>query len=120
MIEADMERFVDLTKPDFAGKAATLSSKQQGPRTKLVYLSVDATDADCLGAETVYRGGRPVGVTTSGGYGYTTAKSLAFAYVDPALTAPGTAFEIDILGERRPARIEAAPVYDPDNVRLRG
>lgn len=120
MIEADMERFVDFSKAEFIGKAATQSSKQQGPRTRLVYMSVDAEDADCLGAETVYHGGKPVGVTTSGGYGYTTAKSLAFAYVDPSLTAPGTVFEIDILGERRAARIEAAPVYDPENVRLRG
>jgi dimethylglycine dehydrogenase len=120
MIEADMERFVDLTKPDFIGKAGTLSSKQQGPRTRLVYMSVDAKDADCLGAETVYQGHRAVGVTTSGGYGYATGKSLAFAYVDPALTAPGTRLEVDILGERRAARIESGPVYDPENVRLRG
>jgi dimethylglycine dehydrogenase len=120
LIEADMERFADLTKPDFTGKAATLSAKQQGPRIKLVYMSVDAEDADCLGAETVYQGGKPVGVTTSGGYGYATGKSLAFAYVDPALTAPGTRFEIEILGERRAAHIEQAPVYDPENLRLRG
>ena len=120
MIEADMERFVDVSKADFIGKAATLSSKQQGPRLSLVYMSVDAKDADCLGAETVYQGGKPVGITTSGGFGYATGKSLAFAYVDPALTAPGTRFEVDILGERRGARIEAEAVYDPQNVRLRG
>jgi dimethylglycine dehydrogenase len=99
--------------------ALWVSSKQQGPRIRLVYMSVDAEGSDCLGAETVYQGNRPVGVTTSGGYGYATGKSLAFAYVDPALTAPGTRLEIDILGERRGARIEAAPVYDPENVRLK-
>ncbi len=46
--------------------AATLSSKQQGPRTRLVYMSVDAKDADCLGAETVYQGGKPVGLFPDG------------------------------------------------------
>jgi dimethylglycine dehydrogenase len=118
MVEADMERFVDLDK-EFTGKAATLSSKQQGPRISLVYLEVDAKDADCLGNETVYSGGRAVGITTSGGYGYATGKSLAFAYVEPKLTAPGLAFEVDVLGERRRARVLDGPVYDPGNERLR-
>ncbi|MEZ5775497.1 MAG: FAD-dependent oxidoreductase [Hyphomicrobiaceae bacterium] len=119
MIEADMERFVALDKEEFVGRAATLASKQQGARISLVYLSVDAEDADCLGAEPVYQGDRLVGVTTSGGFGFATGKSLAFAYVEPELTAPGTPFEIEIIDRRVTARIEAEPVYDPENKRLR-
>ncbi len=119
LIEGDMERFVDLGKDSFIGKAATLSSKQSGPRIKLVYLEVDATDADCLGNETVYQAGRPVGITTSGGYGFATGKSLAFAYVEPKLAAAGTALEVDMFGARHQARILAEPVYDAANARLR-
>ena len=116
LIEADMGRFVALDKPGFTGKAATLASKQQCARTKLVYLAVDAGDADCLGGEPVFAGEKLVGVTTSGAYGFTVGQSLAFAYVDPAA---GGGLEIDILGERCKARILSEPAYDPANLRLR-
>ena len=71
------------------------------------------------GGEPVLADGRAVGVTTSGGHGHRTGKSLGFAYVEPALAAPGTAFEIELLGEARAATVLAGPVYDPDNARLR-
>ena len=119
LIEGDMERFVDLGKESFIGKAATLASKQQGARIKLVYLAVDAADADCLGGEPVMSSGRPVGVTTSGAYGFYTQQSLAFAYVEPALAAPGTVLEVDILDRVCTARVLAEPAYDPKNLRLR-
>ena len=99
--------------------AATLASKQQGPRTKLVYLEVDATDADCFGGEPVYAGGKLVGVTTSGAYGFTVGKSLAFAYVEPAIAEATPSLEIQILDRRCPASILALPAYDPANTRLK-
>ena len=120
LIEADMERFAALDKPDFVGRQATLASKQQGARTQLVYLTVEAKDADCLGGEPVYSGGRLVGVTTSGAYGFAAEQSLAFAYVEPGLAKPGAALEVGILDARCPARIVGEPVYDAGNVRLRG
>jgi dimethylglycine dehydrogenase len=119
LIEGDMERFVDLGKESFIGKAATLASKQQGARIKLVYLAVDAGDADCLGGEPVMANGRAVGVTTSGAYGFSVAQSLAFAYVEPALAVPGTALEVEILDRVCKARVLAEPIYDPKNLRLR-
>ncbi len=119
MFEASMERFIRLDKADFIGKAASLTRQQRGPRMKLVYLEVDNTDSDCMGNEPVYAGGRLVGLTTSGGFGHTVNKSLAFAYVDPKLTQPGTAFDAMIFGERRQARIIAEPVWDADNLRLK-
>ncbi|RPH66684.1 MAG: FAD-dependent oxidoreductase, partial [Hyphomicrobiales bacterium] len=89
MIEASMERFLRLDKEDFIGKAPTLSNKQRGPRMKLVYMEVDNTDSDCVGNEPVYAGDKVVGVTTSGGFGHKTGKSLAFAYVPPEMAAVG-------------------------------
>ena len=119
MVEGDMERFVDWDGAEFVGKQATLNSRQQGARIKLVYLEVDAKDADCVGGETVYVGDKPVGVTTTGGYGFAVEKSLAFAYVEPELASDGGVFTIDILGERRAAKIIPQPAYDPKNERLR-
>ena len=119
MIEASMERFLRLDKPDFIGKAPTLVNKQRGPRIKLVYMEVDNTDSDCMGNEPVYQGDRVVGVTTSGGFGHKVGKSLAFAYVDPRLAAVGTAFEVRVFGERRAARIIPEQAWDPGNERPR-
>ena len=69
--------------------------------------------------EPVMAGGRTVGVTTSGGYGFAVKQSLAFAYVEPALAAPGTALEVEILDRVCKARVLAEPAYDAKNVRLR-
>jgi dimethylglycine dehydrogenase len=35
------------------------------------------------------------------------------------LARPGTELEVEILGERRPARVGREPLYDPENLRLR-
>lgn len=118
MVEADMERFVGFDK-DFVGKAATLASKQQGPRFSLVYLQVDVVDADCLGSEPVSAGDRLVGVTTSGGYGFATGKSYAFAYVEPAQAVPGTRLSVKIIDRVCDAVVLGEPAWDPKNERLR-
>jgi dimethylglycine dehydrogenase len=118
MIEADMERFIDFGK-DFIGKAGTLDSKRNGPRTLLTYMEVDATDADCLGNEPVFCEGRLAGVTTSGAYGFAVRKSLAFAYMDPVIARAGSDFEIMIRGEKRAARVIAQSAWDPANDRPR-
>ena len=119
MIEASMERFLRLDKEDFIGKAATLRRKQQGPRMNLVYMEVDNTDSDCVGNEPVYHDGKVVGLTTSGGFGQKTGKSLAFAYVPPELAATGTDFEVMMFTEMRKARIIPESIWDPANERLR-
>ena len=119
MYEGSMERFIREDKPDFIGKAASLSKKQRGPRIKLITLAVEATDSDCMGNEPVYQGGKIVGLTTSGAYGHTVGRSLAFAYLDPKLVAPGTAFEVLMLGERRQAVVISEPAYDPANEKLK-
>ena len=119
LIEADMERFVAFDKEDFFGKAATLRVKQAGASTVCVYFECEMGTSDVHGGEAVLVGDRAVGVTTSGGYGHTTGKSLGFAYVEPELAAPGSSFDVYILGARRKAQVLAAPAYDPKNERLR-
>ena len=119
MFEASMERFIRTDKEDFIGRDASLRRKQAGERMKLVYLEVEATDADCLGNEPVYAGDRIVGLTTSGGYGHATQKSLAFAYVDPSKMEPGTELEVLMFTERRKARVLPDVVWDAKNERLR-
>jgi dimethylglycine dehydrogenase len=119
MVEAGMERFVNLDKGDFVGRDAVAKRKEEGIALQCVYLEVADGDADPLGNEPIYDGDRIVGVSTSGGYGHAVGKTLAFAYVEPGLAEPGTTVEIEILGERRRAQVLAEPAYDPQNERLR-
>ncbi len=117
-VEAGLDRFVKLDH-DFVGRAAVLATAERGATTHLVYLEVDATDADVSGGEPVFADGQAVGVTTSGAYGHATGRSLAFAYVESGRAAPGTRLEVALLGDRRPATVLARPVYDPDDERPR-
>jgi dimethylglycine dehydrogenase len=91
----------------------------EGISSKLVYVEVAAGDADVRGGEPVFAGENVIGVTTSGGYGHAVGKSLAFAYVDPAFSATGSTFYIEILSKRCQAKVLARPAYDPTNKRLR-
>ncbi len=115
-VEADLGRFVDYDT-EFIGKAATEARRDQTEplSMQLVYAEVNADDADCLGNEPVYDGDRIMGITTSGAFGHTVGRSLAFAYVDPAFTDPGSTFDIAIMGKRCSARVLPGPAYDPGN-----
>ena len=117
-VEADTVRFVKLDH-DFTGREALEDALAQGCTTHLVYLEVDAVDFDVTGGEPVFADGKLIGVTTSGGFGHTTGKSLAFAYVSSGHEAPGAKLEVTLLGERRRATVPAEPVWDPGNERLR-
>ena len=72
-----------------------------------------------MAGEAVLRDGEVIGVTTSGGWGHHTGKSLAFAYVAPEFADPGAQFDVEILSDTVKATVLEAPVYDPQNARLR-
>jgi dimethylglycine dehydrogenase len=117
--EAGVDRFVDLAKADFIGRAAVARDRQQGPARRLVTLTVEAGDADAIGDEPVGHDGNVVGWVTSGGFGHCVGKSIALAYVPSALSGAGVDFEIEILGERRPAVSVSQPLYDAPGHRMR-
>lgn len=117
--EADVMRFCKLEKGDFIGRDATVKSADGELPWICAYLEIDAEDADAHASETVYKNGVRVGQISSGGYGFSVGKSLAFAYVQPDAAKPGTELEVMVLGTRRPALVLAEPVYDPGNERPR-
>ncbi|MFN3952834.1 MAG: FAD-dependent oxidoreductase [Pararhodobacter sp.] len=65
---------------------------------------------------------RVVGWVTSGGYAHHVRQSMAQGYLPAALAERGEAgfFEIEIMGERRAARIALEPPFDPAGERMRG
>jgi dimethylglycine dehydrogenase len=119
--EADAGRFVDLKKNDFIGREPAAREKEDGGKLRRVTFVVDAADADVLGDEPVWHAGKVVGWVTSGGYAHYVDRSLAQGYIPKELATDGAAgFEIEILGEKRGARIQAEPLFDPEGARMRG
>ena len=80
--------------------------------------------ADVIGDEPVWHSGpdgeRVVGWITSGGYAHYSGVSLAWGYIPTELAAPGTTgFDIEIIGKRRPARLQLEAILDPAGTRMR-
>ncbi len=118
-LEAGLERFVALDKGDFIGRDALVRQLEDGgPSIHLSCLTVDATDADPHGYEPIYADGALVSYVMAGGYGHVVAKSIALAHLPTELAEVGTELGVEILGERRSARVVRAPLYDPENERL--
>ncbi|MFK7763513.1 MAG: FAD-dependent oxidoreductase [Roseobacter sp.] len=121
LLEAGLDRFVKLDKPqDFPGKAALMNEKQQGSKKRFVMLVVDAGDQDAPYMSTIWHGDDVVGETTSGDWGYRINASVALGMVRTDLAAPGTELEIEIFGQKRKATVQPdQPLWDPQNERLR-
>ncbi len=117
--EAGLGRFVNMDKGDFVGREAALAEKHSGGALRLLAFAVDAADADALGDEPIWHEGSVVGWVTSGGYGHSVGKSLALGYVPAEFAASSGTFEIEIIGDRRPALRLDAPAFDPQGTRMR-
>ena len=117
--EARLDRFVSLQKPEFIGRDALLKARDAGPDRLLSTFVVEALDADVIGDEPIWRDGKVVGWVTSGGYAHWAGKSVALGYVAAAAHDEAAHYEIEIIGERRPARIQSEPLFDPRGAIMR-
>jgi len=119
-LEASLDRFVDVTKPDFVGKAALAAEHARGAAQRFVPLIFDEDgDAEAPYCAQVFDGETNVGLTTSGVWSHTLNKSVALAYVKADKATPGTKLQVNVLGTMRSATVHAEPLYDPKNQRLR-
>jgi glycine cleavage system aminomethyltransferase T len=109
---------VDMTK-DFLGREALEARRGRRDRARLACLVLDDPRAMVLGNEPVFAGDDVVARVTSGGIGYAVERSIAFAYLPPALIEPGTRLEIEVFGERVGAEVVRRPLWDPDGERIR-
>ena len=117
--EAGLDRFIDSAKNDFIGHDAVVADAQEQTRRKLVTLTIDVNDVDAFADEPVFADGDVIGWVTSGGYGHHVDRSIALAYLAADRIAGDIGYEVEILGERRPARLEAEPLFDPQGTRMR-
>jgi glycine cleavage system aminomethyltransferase T/glycine/D-amino acid oxidase-like deaminating enzyme len=114
--EAGLDFAVKLDKEDFVGLGALLERSE--PSRRLACLVLDDPRSVALGSEPIRIGGEVVGRVTSGGYGYTVERSIAYGYV-PADVTPSQEVEVDIFGEWVDGHVADEPLFDPEGERIR-
>jgi len=117
--ETGMERFIAFDKDAFIGREAALAARDNPPPRRLATLVIDAVDADVHGDEPIWRDDEIVGFVTSGGYAHYVECSIALGFVPSELHRDGERFEVEILGDRRPATVSLQPLLDPEAKRMR-
>jgi 4-methylaminobutanoate oxidase (formaldehyde-forming) len=101
---------------DFLGSSA-LGRREVERRLRCLVL--DDPHSVALGNEPVRVDGDVRGRVTSGGYGYTVGRSIAYAYL-PVEVEIEDEVEVDIFGRWIGGRVAAEPLYDPSGERIRG
>ncbi len=110
---------------DFIGRKV-LEEKRGEPFKKMMAgFTTEREDIVLVGRETILRDGKFAGYLTSGGYGYTMGKPIGYGYLRHAegVTedwATSGSYELVVAQERVKAKVHLAPLYDPENVRVKG
>jgi 4-methylaminobutanoate oxidase (formaldehyde-forming) len=108
---------VKLDKGEFLGRDGLLAAGE--PERRLACLVLADPRAVALGSEPVRIEGAAVGRVTSGGYGYSVERSIAYAYLPAARAAVGQPVEVEIFGEWVAGEVAAEPLFDPGGERVR-
>ncbi|MDA7598974.1 FAD-dependent oxidoreductase [Alphaproteobacteria bacterium] len=125
MLESGLERWVNLNKDDFTGKAALQSEHQAGASKRFVTLTLDdPSDGEPFGEavylSTVSINGEDAGLVVSAGYGHRVQKSIVMAVVDRAMLEAGGAMTVTVLGRERTAHlVDGGILYDADNAKMK-
>jgi dimethylglycine dehydrogenase len=119
-LEAGLEPFVAVDKPAaFIGREAAARERAAGGKLRLRTFIVEADTADVIGDEPIWFDDKVCGWVTSGGYAHGSRVSVALGYVPKELAEQDGPWTVEILGRRRPARLQRTPLFDPRGQRLR-
>jgi 4-methylaminobutanoate oxidase (formaldehyde-forming) len=109
----------------FIGRDALLAQREAGVHQRLTQFALEDPQRLLYHNEPIWRDGELVGRITSGMYGHTIGTCLGMGYVanrgglaarDWVLSG---SYEIEVAGERVPARASLQPFYDPTSARVR-
>jgi 4-methylaminobutanoate oxidase (formaldehyde-forming) len=122
--EAGLGFAVKLDKGEFIGREALLRQKEKGLRRKLVTFTVDDAEALIYHDEPIYRDGRLASCNTHGSYAHLLDCPIGMGYLEnpEGITDAWILeanYEIEVEGQRVPAKVHLKPVYDPEGKRVR-
>ena len=124
-LEAGLMFVVRPEKPGgFVGRDALLQQIDQGRKRALVQFLLEDPEPLLYHNEPIWRDGVIAGYISSGNYGHSFGAAVGLGYV---CNAEGVSdeyvlsgsYEIEVACERVAARASLAPLYDPDNRRIR-
>jgi 4-methylaminobutanoate oxidase (formaldehyde-forming) len=108
----------------FIGRDALLGQKEQGLTRRMLQFQLDDPQPLLYHNEPIWRDGAIAGYISSGAYGHILGASVGLGYVcrsdknDSDGWVNGE-FEIEVAGQRFPAQASLAPLFDPENRRIR-
>jgi aminomethyltransferase len=108
--EAGLGRVVKLDKP-FVGRDALQRASEVPIGQRLVGLAGTGRRAARAGYSVYGGDGAPCGTVTSGALSPTLGYPIALAYVDVALSEPGTEVSVDVRGTKQPFAVVRTPFY---------
>jgi 4-methylaminobutanoate oxidase (formaldehyde-forming) len=100
---------------DFLGRDAL----DAAPARRLCCIVLADPRSVALANEPVRVGGGIAGRVTSGGYGYTVERSIAYAYLPAEHASAGTEVAVEIFGEWVDGEVVREPLWDPEGSRVR-
>jgi glycine cleavage system aminomethyltransferase T/glycine/D-amino acid oxidase-like deaminating enzyme len=103
----------------FVGRDALVRAREDGDRVRLCCLTLEDPRSVALGNEPVRIGDEIAGRVTTGGYGYTVGRSIAYAYLPPERATPGTEVAVEIFGRWVAGEVSPEPLLDPEGERIR-
>jgi aminomethyltransferase len=111
VLEAGLDRFCKLDKPDFIGRAALVAAKEKPLSRKLVGLEMLERGIARDGYRVLDETGREIGLVTSGSPAPFLKKNIALAYVPPASSEIGTTVAVEVRGQPVKGQVVSVPFY---------
>ena len=125
-LEVGLGYFVDFSKPGgFIGRDALMRRKEEGLKYRMVQFLLEDPEPLLHFGEVIYRNGKQVGHIMAGSYGHTLGASVGVGPVEDhgqTVTVDyinNGSYEIDIAGNRYPAKASLRPMYDPNLKKVR-
>jgi 4-methylaminobutanoate oxidase (formaldehyde-forming) len=117
--EAGLDFCVKLNKGEFIGRQGLLDRKEKGITRRLCCLTIHTGPLMPVGKEAILDGNKVIGIVTSGGFGHTIKKPIAYGYLPIDYAKPGTRLQIEVAAKRYDATVEKEPLYDPENSKVK-
>jgi glycine cleavage system aminomethyltransferase T len=92
-----------------------LNQKEKGITRRLCCLTLHTGPLMPVGKEAILDGDKVIGIVTSGGFGHTIKKPIAYGYLPTNYAKPGTQLQIEVAAKRYDATVEKEPLLDPEN-----
>jgi dimethylglycine dehydrogenase len=108
-----------MTRRRLHRQGGALAEKESGGKLRLRSFVVEADGADVIGDEPIWHKGEVRGWVTSGGFAHASGVSVAMGYVPKEIADEAEGWEVEILGDRRAAKLQPTPLFDANSSRMR-